>query len=263
MILRLAITLLLWQPLLSQETPKKEASPAEIHRKTQERLKNISLYFRGSHIYDQMCIDCHGRSGRGDGPWAGELKSRPRNFRTGVFKFRTTPLGKLPLETDLRRTIRSGISGTAMPAFTKMSEADLDGILVFVQGFSKRWKDPVNYALPIDLPKPPPWLAPEKDRTLHVAKGKKTFIQLCASCHGPAGKGDGPAAAGLVDIWKNAIIPADLGEAHHKSGDRPADLYRTIATGLDGTPMVYFSATLKPEEIWNLVAYIKSIEKPK
>lgn len=262
MIFRFAITLLLWQPLFSQEAKKKEPSPAEIHRKTQERLKDISLYFRGSHIYDQMCIDCHGRSGRGDGPWAEKLKTRPRNFRSGVFKFRTTLLGKLPLETDLRRTIRSGITSTAMPAFTKMSDADLDGVLVFVQSFSKRWKDPANFALPIALPKPPAWIAQEKDRALHAAEGKKSFTQLCASCHGPTGKGNGPAAAGLFDIWKNPIIPADLGKAHHKSGDQASDLYRSIATGLDGTPMPSFSATLKPEEIWNLVAFIKSIEKP-
>lgn len=134
-----------------------------------------------------MCNDCHGRSGRGDNSWAETFKPRPRNLSTGIFKFRTTPLGKLPLEADLRRT----------------------------------------------------------------------------SCHGPTRKGDGPAAAGLSDIWKNPIISADLSEVHHKSGDQPADLYRTIATGLDGTPMPSFSAALKPDEIWNLVAYIKSIEKPK
>ena len=98
---------------------------------------------------------------------------------------------------------------------------------------------------------------------LHAAKGKEKFVQLCASCHGPEGKGDGPAAAALINIWKNPLTTADLNEAHHKSGDKPTDLYRTIATGLDGTPMTAFSATLKPEEIWSLVAYIKRIEKAK
>jgi mono/diheme cytochrome c family protein len=113
------------------------------------------------------------------------------------------------------------------------------------------------------LPKPPAWYHQKKDRALHAAKGKEKFVQICASCHGPEGKGDGPAAAALIDIWKNPLTPADLSEAHHKSGDEPTDLYRTIATGLDGTPMTAFLATLKPEEIWSLVAYIKSIEKAK
>ena len=36
-------------------------------------------------------------------------------------------------------------------------------------------------------PKPRP---PQAD----VVSGNKTFLQLCASCHGKAGKGDGPAA---------------------------------------------------------------------
>jgi mono/diheme cytochrome c family protein len=82
----------------------------------------------------------------------------------------------------------------------------------------------------------------------------------CASCHGPDGKGDGPAAKGLIDVWKNPIAPADLSRKHHKSGDAPSDLYRSIATGLDGTPMLGFASTLKEAEIWDLVAFIKSIE---
>ncbi|MEM7015058.1 MAG: cytochrome c, partial [Verrucomicrobiota bacterium] len=82
------------------------------------------------------------------------------------------------------------------------------------------------------------------------------------SCHGADGEGDGPAAAeGFVDVWEHPIKPADLTRPHHKSGDGSQDLFRTIALGLDGTPMVGFSAALKEEQIWELVAYVRSIKK--
>jgi len=55
----------------------------------------------------------------------------------------------------------------------------------------------------------------------------------------------------------NRIRPADLTAPHHKSGDSPRDLYRTVATGLNGTPMAGFAGQLREEEIWELVARMK------
>ena len=188
------------------------------------------------------------------------MVNKPRNLRSGIFKFRTTPYGKLPADDDLRRTIRAGISGTAMPAFTKMSDAELDGIVAFVQNLSRRWRDEHQYANPLPLPEKPAWLARAAAPPEHIEQGKTLFSKLCASCHGAEGRGDGLAAKGLVDVWENPITPADLTGEHHKSGDRPEDLYRTIATGLDGTPMIGFHSTLDATQIWDLVGFIRSLE---
>ena len=65
-----------------------------------------------------------------------------------------------------------------------------------------------------------------------------------------------------MDVWEHPIVPANLGLPHHKSGDSMDRLFRTIALGLDGTPMVGFRGTLQDDQIWNLVAYIKSLERP-
>lgn len=246
----------------ADETEKKreEKSPAEIAAATQKRMESMALYFKGQRIFENQCAPCHGATGKGNGPWSTTLENKPRNFRSGIFKFRTTPYGKLPSDDDLRRTIRSGISGTAMPTFQKLPDSDLDAIVVYVQTFSRRWRDASLYAAPMEIPKVPDWFRETEKSAVEIEEGAVLFAQMCASCHGPKGKGDGLAAKSLKDVWEQPIVPADLSQPHHKSGDAPTDLFRTIATGLDGTPMIGFHGTLKPEQIWGLVAYIQSLE---
>ena len=232
-----------------------------ISKEDQERRKSIHYFFKGRRIFESQCAPCHGTTGRGNGPWSVDLKDKPRNFRKGIFKFSTTPAGNLPTTDDLRRTIRSGVSGTAMPAFKKMMDSDLDGVIVYLQNLSRRWDDESLYANPIDLPETPTWFRSKEALKEHAIAGGQLFGQICATCHGVEGNGDGPNAKGLMDVWGHPIIPAALTNAHHKSGDHPSDLYRTIATGLDGTPMIGFYPALKQDQIWDLVAWIKANEQ--
>lgn len=225
-----------------------EAKRVELHQ-----------YLKGRYLFQKHCTTCHGQTGRGDGPWAAELTDKPRNFRVGVFKFRTTPYGKLPVADDLRRTIRSGISGTAMPFFKDFSDDDVGALIVYLQNLSRKWDDEELMAEPLDLASRPEWFADSEARKQHSKKGKELFAVNCASCHGEKGKGDGPASVALIDIWEHKIVPADLSGPHHKSGDRPEDLFRTITTGLNGTPMIGFSELLGAESIWDLVAFIQSL----
>ena len=226
-----------------------------------DKREELHLYMKGRYLFQKNCTVCHGETGRGNGPWAAELKDKPRNFRTGVFKFRTTPFGKLPVDDDLRRTIRSGISGTAMPFFVDFSDEDVSSLIVYLQNLSRNWDDESLMAEPIQLPGLPEWYHKGEKAAAHAQSGKALFAIHCSSCHGPEGHGDGPASGELIDMWEHKIVPADLSAAHHKSGDKPQDLYRTIATGLNGTPMVGFFGTLDEESIWDLVTYIKSLEK--
>ncbi len=226
--------------------------------------QKINLYLEGRFVFEENCSQCHGRLGKGDGEWASDWTvNRPRNFRSGIFKFRTTPLGKLPTDDDLRRTISGGISGTAMPAFgSHLRDSEYGAVIEYLKHLSKRWKAPENSAPPVEFTAPPVWVKMAgEDAIPQIAAGKALFATHCASCHGEKGGGDGVAGSALLDGWGFKIVPADFTRAHFKSGDHHEDIYRTIAMGLDGTPMVGFYPLFSEKQIWQLVAFINSLKK--
>lgn len=225
-----------------------------------DQRAKVRMFFKGMKLYESQCLPCHGSRGRGDGPWAADLMPKPRDFRSGTFKFRSTPYGMLPTDGDLRRTIRSGISGTAMPAFGKLTNEDIGSLIAYIKSFSKRWTDKEAQAEAMKLPATPSWFADDKKVAVHAREGSLRFQTNCASCHGQDGRGDGPASKDLVDEWGVPIVAADLRRKHHKSGDNPADLYRTISSGMSGTPMIGFASSLSEAQIWEIVAFIKSNE---
>ena len=45
----------------------------------------------------------------------------------------------------------------------------------------------------------------------------------------------------------------------YRGGRRPVDLYRRIYAGINGTPMPELRLALKPNEIWDLVNYVRSL----
>lgn len=223
---------------------------------------DMARYMQGRMVYEKNCVFCHGRRGRGDGPWAKGVEDKPRDFRSGIFKFRSTPVGFLPTDDDLRRTVRTGISGTMMPAFKKLTATDLDAVIVYIKNLSTRWSRPALKTDPLPTPAVPSWIKDPAARPVHIAAGGALFAKTCSVCHGATGKGDGPGSSGLKDVWGHGILPADLSTGRFKSGPGRSDLYRSISLGLDGTPMAGFNDSLKPEQVWDLIAYIESLKKP-
>jgi cytochrome c oxidase cbb3-type subunit I/II len=209
----------------------------------------------GKKVYVRRCIGCHGEKGDGAGPVAVFLSTKPRVFKDGIFKFRTTPSGSIPTDGDLYRTITMGVRGTAMPPWHELTEKDRMFVLQYVKSFSDRFK----YETPGDLIVIPP--EPVNDAA-SVARGKIVYDQMkCAECHGVDGKGDGPSASTLRDNWGNVILPRDFthGGTDMKSGPTPQDLYKAFSTGLDGTPMPSYSDFVDPNQRWDLVHYTMSV----
>ena len=92
----------------------------------------------GARVYNARCAGCHGITGDGSGPAGQYLRPRPRDYRSGTFKFTSTPYGYKPARHDLVRTIRRGAKGTSMPGFPWMSDEDLDAVIDYVIFLSER-----------------------------------------------------------------------------------------------------------------------------
>ncbi len=223
---------------------------------------DFNLYMQGKYVFERNCIVCHGPRGDGKGELSPTLKPHPRSFREGMFKFRTTPLGTLPTDDDLRRTIRGGLSGTAMGMFTQLSDEEVNAVITYVKSFSRRWRKAENYAPSVPLPPAPGWFKEDGARQTHASAGAQLFAVNCATCHGDKADGKGPAAAALRDIWGHPAAPSDLRQPHLRCGDAPADIFRVLTTGLNGTAMVSFEKTLTEAQRWDIIAYILSIRLP-
>lgn len=88
---------------------------------------------------------------------------------------------------------------------------------------------------------------PIKADRASLARGRELFEANCVVCHGPGGRGDGPAAKGLNPS------PADL--VRMGPGHSDGDFAWKIAEGR--TPMPTFKGSLSEAQIWDLVNYIK------
>ena len=122
----------------------------------------------------------------------------------------------------------------------------------------------------------------------------------CMKCHGPTALGDGseerlfddwnkdkkfaelhrqmdqakiavrkrPISQGILHSWllpEQELHPRNLRLGIYRGGRSPADMYRRIHAGINGTPMPGAGAapgnpgTLKPDEIWQIVDYVRSL----
>lgn len=90
-------------------------------------------------------------------------------------------------------------------------------------------------------------------RPLDTADGRALYEKSCASCHGVAGRGDGPAGRGIKPP------PPAIGDAVAMRDRTPALTYRVMSVGIAGTQMVGWATTLTPEQRWNIVAYLLSL----
>jgi cytochrome c oxidase cbb3-type subunit I/II len=219
----------------------------------------------GKQVYERRCVGCHGKNGDGNGPAAAFIQTdRPRNFTLGVFKFRLTPSGSLPTDGDLLRTITRGVRGTAMPTWHEIPEKERLAVIQYIKyvlaADTADPKKPYLYFVE-EPPEPPIYInkAPPPSAEI-VARGKKEWENAkCWECHGNEGKGDGEKAEGLKDDFGFPIPPANLTTGQFKSGPTAADIFRTMATGLSGTPMPSFSDTLSEEELWAISYYVLSL----
>jgi high-affinity iron transporter len=113
-----------------------------------------------------------------------------------------------------------------------------------VQLIEARFKGALGVAGALDLPSAP----------LDTARGHALYSANCASCHGDAGRGDGPASKSF------GIAVPPIGDARQTPDLTPTLAYNVVSVGIRETPMPSF-ATLSPQDRWNIVNYIYSLRR--
>src|SRR6266550_3731875 len=88
-----------------------------------------------------------------------------------------------------------------------------------------------------------------------IEVGRKAYEKFCAFCHGADAKGDGPMAP-------KDTHPPNLIGAEWKHGSTDGEIFTVISDGAGGkSTMKPFKSKLTPEEIWDVVIYLRSIAK--
>src|SRR5438132_987270 len=95
---------------------------------------------------------------------------------------------------------------------------------------------------------------PRGNFTAAEQRGHGIYLRYCVGCHGVLGDGEGETGP-YIDPKPRNFIAATF---RCRSTDR--DLYKIFMTGLDGTPMPSFADNVKPDEAWDLVFYLRTLQ---
>ena len=209
----------------------------------------------GKALYAKYCVQCHGEKGDGNGYATSHLLPRPRDFTSGKFKVRTTPSGALPTHQDLVSIIRRGMPYTSMPAWPDLTDQDVSDLAHYTKTFSADFSVAESVPKPLEFPSAPA----STNQTIEL--GKKLYEENgCLKCHGSLGRGDGPSAPTLIDDLGHAIRAANLTQPWtFRGGPSREDIFRTMTTGLNGTPMPSFADALPPEQRWAITDFVASL----
>jgi mono/diheme cytochrome c family protein len=177
-------------------------------------------------LFRQHCVHCHGITGDGMGPTAAILNPYPRDYRPGLYKYKSTERAAMPTHADLERILRQGVMGTSMPSFDLLPPSELNALIEYVRYLGIRGQvelrliyDTANelgegekLSLERDFliddvlasvtekwstateqiinPESEPGTPSEES----IAKGRELFYGTkanCVKCHGPTALGDG------------------------------------------------------------------------
>jgi mono/diheme cytochrome c family protein len=246
----LALLLMTAKPFSWTVGPESTGAPTRPRPPETDALRGT-----GARVYAQRCAACHGKRGDGRGWVAPSLPIPPRDFTAGVYKLRSTPTGSIPTDGDLFATISRGLHGTPMMSWRGLPEDERWALVDRLKSFSVRFaqEQPAGgVAVPPE---------PASDDAL-VAEGARLWARArCGACHG-AGDGRGPSVALLKKDPGRQVRVRDLAHGEFLRGRSARDIYLTLRTGMDGTPMGSYADGLSPRETWALAFYVRSLISP-
>jgi high-affinity iron transporter len=89
--------------------------------------------------------------------------------------------------------------------------------------------------------------------TPSLERGRRLYVDACSSCHGPHGRGDGPAGVGLQPP------PSDFTHRARSLELSLFALYSTISLGIQGTAMVGYADRFGEDQRYDLAFYVGSL----
>ncbi len=228
----------------------------------------------GETLYKMFCSACHGASGRGDGPAAITIKGNPRDFWHERFRYVSTKNG-VPTQEDLVHSISTGRQFGEMPSNPQLTDSEVLAVAAYIRDLNRAGLvemlttefaeddeeiDPEEIEEIAEARVTPqgiiivPW--PGEDFKPNAEIGRALYLENCASCHGPEGRGDGPQE--LVDGKGRKISARNLTSGEFRGGAELDELYKRIRAGMPGTPMPA-QDNLSDEQVWQLVHYTHNL----
>lgn len=258
-ILVVAIFGLLTTLAFAQDEPMVGPKPPVIVKPMESHIGNITGHAADAKSdFKRYCAGCHGDYGDGNGENAVWLDPKPRDFTIATFKCRSTLTGTLPTDEDLFNTIARGLTNSNMPIWNTFSKQQRADLVAYIKIFSPRWEKE-KAGTPISIPAEPPVTIES------ISHGQALFAKLeCWKCHGTHGEGDGPSASTLTDSKDNPIRPYNFAaggnDSRFKCGSTNQDIYKIFMTGVDGTPMPSFADVIQPNDAWDLVHFLRTLQ---
>lgn len=185
----------------------------------------------GARLYAQRCSACHGADGRGG---VGVPLALPA-FLSSVD------------DAYLRKTVRLGRPGRVMPAFSQLTDTEVDAIVVHIRSWPGQ-KPPRTHV---------------RDRIAgNAARGKTLYARHCTACHGAHGEGGHGTGVTLSRPRSAPILAPALNNPGFLAAASDAQIKTTLVRGREGTPMRSFlKQGLKERDIDDIVAYVRAFEQ--
>ena len=223
---------------------------------------------RGKVLYKEYCAQCHGLTGKGDGPAASGLEPKPAIHAN-------MPFDKLPMEYLYTVINHGGVAVGKSPnmpywgltigqqgvadviAYLKVTFKGIPEVPAAAGGQSGACVQPRKTAKAPDafLTK----TNPLSSSAGAIKAGKELFLKTaqpvaCVMCHGEQGDGKGLMGAALMPPPRNFTCGAMMRDISD------GQLFWIIKNGSPGTGMMSF-ASLPDEQVWQLIHYIRSLAK--
>ncbi len=209
----------------AQAQIQKIPSPAPDEKKSSELINAQS----GEILFRKKCAVCHGSEGAGG-------VGIPLNLHD----FLSTASDRY-----LEQTIKTGRPGRIMPAFTTLSDEQIQNIIDYIRSWKSEIKVPEYSQAPI---------------LGDIKKGQEIYDSICINCHrekGIGGKGTGVTFSRPRDA---EIIAPAIGNPAFLASASDHMIKRIIMTGRESTPMVSaMSMGLKETDVDNVVSYLRSL----